>query len=521
MSANPTNGRKPQVLLCGAGPTGLFLAYALTRQGVAVRLVDRHAGPATQSRAMGVHARTLEFYRQFGIAEAAVGLGVRTGDAHLWVDGHEALRFSLADMGRGLSPYPFLLTLAQDVHERFLVDRLAALGVHPQWNTEVTAVEEEDGAVMARLRHGDGTVEEVRTPWLVGCDGAHSITRRAIGADFAGGTSEGLFYVADIEVAGGNLDIHAGLDADGFVLMLPVRTTGMQRLIGIVPQAVTDRKSERAVAFEDVGDQAGRLLGLSVKSVNWFSTYKVHHRVAERFRAGRRFIAGDAGHIHSPVGGQGMNTGLGDAMNLAWKLAAVIGGRAGPALLDTYEPERIAFARSLIASTDRAFRRLVDDGILARTLRLRVLPPALGLVSRLGLSRRMLFSAVSQIRIEYRDSPLSQGRAGDVRAGDRLPFVAAIDNHASLEGAAWRLHVYGRLSDDLLAAAWEANLPVDRFEAGEAVRRAGIAEDAAYLLRPDGHVGLALPTQDVAALRAYAARHGLRFARAAAAPATA
>lgn len=503
--------QQTDVLVVGAGPTGLFLAFMLTRQGASVRLIDRHAGPARESRAMGVQARTLEFYRMAGIDDEAISLGFRTGDAHVWVEGKERASFSLSEMGHGRSPYPFLLTLAQDVHERFLVERLAALGVVPEWGTELVELDQTDTEVVAKIRHADGGHEGLTVPWLVGCDGARSFVREALGIGFAGGTSEGLFFVADVKTEQPNDDVHVGIGAETLSTMMPVRTSGMQRLIGIVPHAAARRGD---VTFGDVGPRAAQLLGTDIQEVNWFSTYKVHHRVADRFRAGRCFIAGDAGHIHSPVGGQGMNTGLGDAMNLGWKLGHVINGAASPKILDTYEPERIAFARALIASTDATFQKMVADSWTARQLRLRVAPLLIRLMTRFAITGRKLFENVSQVRLTYRDSALGQGRAGRIHAGDRFPWVAAHDTHAGLDGRQWTAHGVGQLDPSASTELKEAGITVRIWPDDVAMRKAGFIGGSLYLVRPDGHVGLADLKPSARSVKAYLAHHELDPAKA-------
>lgn len=499
-------GRRPDVLVVGAGPTGLFLAFTLTRQGASVRLIDRHAGPARESRAMGVQARTLEFYRMAGIDDEAITLGVRTGEAHVWVEEQERASFSLSEMGHGRSPYPFLLTLAQDVHERFLIKRLATLGVVPEWGTELVGLDQNDSEVLAKLRHADGGLERLTVPWLIGCDGAGSFVREALDIGFAGGTSEGLFFVADVKTERPNDDVHVGIGAETLATMMPVRTSGMQRLIGIVPDAAARRGD---VTFADVGPRAAQLLGTDVQEVNWFSTYKVHHRVADQFRAGRCFIAGDAGHIHSPVGGQGMNTGLGDAMNLGWKLGHVINGAAGTRILDTYEPERIAFARGLIASTDATFQKMVADGWTARQLRLRVAPFLIRVMTRFAITARKLFDNVSQVRLTYRDSALGEGRAGRIHAGDRLPWVAAHDTHAGLDGRHWTAHAVGQLDPSASTELRDSGVPVRIWPEDAAMRKAGYRAGALYLVRPDGHVGLVDLKPSARSLKAYLEHHEL------------
>lgn len=508
MASTNTDFEDQTVLVVGAGPTGLFLALMLTRQGVRVRLIDQKSGPAQESRAMGVQARTLEFYRQLGLSEALVGLGIPTGEAHVWVNGQERVNFSLKNMGEGLSPYPFLLTLAQDVHERFLIEQLADSGVYVEWNTSLKSLAQDETRVTATLSRVDGSEEQLEVPYLVGCDGASSATRQALGIGFGGGTSEGLFYVADVDIDRDNRDVHVGIAGDTLNLMMPVRTSGMQRLLGIVPKAIA---TQPEISFSDVGEASARLLNIEVQSVNWFSTYRVHHRVADHFRMGRCFIAGDAGHIHSPVGGQGMNTGLGDAMNLAWKLAQVIANRADARLLDTYEPERIAFAQQLIATTDSLFQKMVAEGWLAQLLRTFVAPLLIWLLTQFQATKRILFRAVSQIQITYPGSALSFGRRGRISPGDRLPFVPELDNHQSLDRLDWQIHVYGEASASLTEQAESLGLSITTFPYSPAVRTAGFASNQAYLIRPDGYIGLVISNQNPTHLTDYVQTWGLKF----------
>jgi hypothetical protein len=254
-------------------------------------------------------------------------------------------------------------------------------------------------------------------------------------------------------------------------------------------------------------------LRLTVQQVNWFSTYHVHHRVTGQFVKGRAFLLGDAAHIHSPVGGQGMNTGIGDAINLAWKLAAVLAGCATPALLETYETERIAFARRLVATTDRAFTFVTADGHLAQLVRTRIAPRVLSGAIALEPVRTFLFRTVSQITLNYRDMPLSAGLAGGVLGGDRLPWVAegTTDNHASLSAMLWQVHVYGEAAPVLREACAQRGLPLHQFACTPAHLAAGLERDALYLLRPDSYVGLADPAADPTRLVRYLAERQLRL----------
>src|SRR5688572_26270154 len=330
---------EPLVLITGAGPTGLVLALWLTKLGVKARIIDKTAEPGTTSRAVAVQARTLEFYRQFGLAQAVVEAGLKISRVNLWVAGRNAAQLSLAQMGEGLSPFPFAMTYPQDAHERLLIEHLEALGVTVERSTELVRFEQNDAQVRALIRTPDGAEEWYNFAYLAGCDGAHSTVRNALGISFPGGTYSGVFYVADVDATGPATDgeIHVDVEEADFLAVFPLKGTGRLRLIG---PATWVRDVDRAMTFDDVNDRAIRNLQLNVTSVNWFSTYRVHHRVAARFRAGRAFLVGDAAHVHSPVGGQGMNTGIGDAVNLAWKLAAVLKHEAPESLLGTYEIER-------------------------------------------------------------------------------------------------------------------------------------------------------------------------------------
>ena len=267
-----------------------------------------------------------------------------------------------------------------------------------------------------------------------------------------------------------------------------------------------------AVRFEDVAPSVTRNTALDVQAVHWFSTYRVQHRVADRFRDRHAFLLGDAAHLHSPVGGQGMNTGLGDAANLAWKLAAVQGGRAAPAILDSYEAERIGFARRLVSTTDRMFQLVTDKGLVGKGWRKLVLAHALPLAFKLPVVPDKAFRTVSQIDIDFRDGPLSQGRAGGVQGGDRLPWVAdgATDNHAPLGSLDWQVHVYGTPPTGLGDVVDAHGLTLHRFEWSEDAGAKGLSKDEIYLVRPDGYVATAGGSP--AELDAYVRRWNLKSA---------
>ena len=502
------------VLIVGAGPTGLNLALALASRNVPHRIISEANGPGEQSRAMVVQARTLEFYGQYGFADEVIRQGVVVKTAHVQKPGgHEAASFSFGDLGEGISPYPFALAYAQDDHERFLVSKLESLGTRVEWGSKLTGFEETAGRINATVEQ-NGRAGQIGASWICGCDGARSCVRESLGLGFPGGIYDQSFYVTDVKIARGfDRDLHFSLGEHILSLMFPVRSSGMQRLIGLVPPELAEKQD---LTFEDIRSSVEPLLDIQVTEVNWFSSYRVHHRVAEKFRVGRAFLLGDAGHIHSPVGGQGMNTGIGDAVNLGWKLAQVVQGRADESLLASYEPERIGFARLLVSTTDRAFTPIIAEGLRGEFTRRVLAPLFFTLFSRFSASRHAAFRLVSQTRIHYDESPLSEGEAGEIHGGDRLPWTGAhgTDNFAPLCSLDWQGHVYGEPNDDLKKACGDLNLPIHVFAWDEGAKKAGLGKDALYLVRPDGYIALASAGESGGALRNHAARHRTSYGRA-------
>ena len=495
------------VLIVGAGPTGLVLALSLKRQGIPVRIIEKNRGPGEASRAIAVHARTLEFYNQLGIADEIISKGIIAENMHFRGNGKEVAKLDLKNMGEGLSAYPYILSLPQDEHEKILGAELKKAGVEIEWGTELKSFTQNDNEVKAIISKG-GTEETVTASYLSGCDGSRSKVREELGIGFPGGTYDDLFYVADVKLEKDiGTDLFTNMNAQGFHLVFPVRTSGMHRLIGLVPRELN---SKEKIGFEDIRRKIEPLINNKVASVNWFSTYHVHHRVADNFKKGRSFLLGDAGHVHSPAGGQGMNTGIGDAMNLSWKLAQVLKEQAPASILDTYEEERIAFARKLVATTDTAFSAIVGKGLRGKFMRALMLPRLLPIATGFSRIRRMIFNTVSQIKISYHESALSNGKAGGVKAGDRLPWVQLNDNFKPLKEITWQVHVYGTAKPGFVKNAQELGIPVHVFPA-DAAKKAGIKPNSAFLIRPDGYISFATSKQDFRPLREFIEKNKLAF----------
>ena len=518
---------RPPVLIAGAGPTGLLLALWLQRFSVPFRIIDRASTTTTTSRALVVHARTLELYRQLGIADEVIATGTRVRRFIINHGGKPKGYIEVAENGKGLSRYPFILSIPQDRHETLLQDILLRRGGKVERGVELTGLSQNDAdagvTVQLRAANGGQGEEGFLASYLAGCDGAHSAVRAATDIKMTGGTYNGLFYVADVQVTGPMAsadEMNMCLSSKDLCVMIPLQELGRARLVGYVPASMQDAAEK--LSFEDVLPSVRRNTAVTVDKVNWFSHYKVHHRAASSFRHGRVFLLGDSAHLHSPVGGQGMNTGLGDATNLAWKLATVFHrdpNSPGTSfseneLLNTYEQERIGFANKLINTTDYVFTLMIANTLLGRFLRNIFFPYLAPLIIRLANLGPRIYRKTSQIEVEYRGSALSRTPSaktpGKTRPGDRLPWVeialergakestevgtkgAAGDNHAVLDSK-WQAHVYGEVAGATRQVLRQLQIPLHVFAYTKQAEAAGLARDATYLVRPDGHVGTIFP----------------------------
>lgn len=541
--ATAPGDRQRPVLIVGAGPTGLMLACELARLDIDFELIDAREGPTTESRALVVHARTIERFDVLGIGDAAIAEGRRIDGVELAVRGRAAASLSLTSDGRQETEHPYLLILEQSRTEALLLAALEELGHSVRWRTSLERLVVRDAAVEVVLSPGDAAVsgETRRYDWVVGCDGARSTVRREIGLDFAGGTYEQLFYLVDVAIDG-PLPVDAvmpSLAESSVALFVPMPGDRRYRVIGVLPAEVRggNRAGEegpigvapdgRPFGFETIEASLRPALDIRLRfaDVRWFSVFRVHHRCVERFRERRCLLAGDSAHVHSPIGGQGMNTGLQDATNLAWKLAMVVEGRVDPVLLDSFEDERLPVARGLLRTTDRLFSWVTERSWAIRHLRLRLLPTLARRLLANPRARRALFRRLSQIGVRYRQSRLvtpeeapiakavkamARGRLA-IRSGDRLPFAMVrgqagdgppVALHRYLAAPGFHLLVLDRRRDPApIAESWGAQLlktPVGRVTIHSFGPTSG-AEDlfdvlrvesaAVLLVRPDQYLG--------------------------------
>lgn len=534
------------VLIVGAGPTGLMLAAQLERFGVRFRIVDRATDRARESRALAVQARTLELLDALGLADALVARGNPGARLRIHLEGRLAARATLGDFGADDTRFPFILFVSQAETEAVLGEHLASRGVAIERGVELARFADDGDAVACVLRAPDGGQERVRARWLAGCDGAHSPVRKGAGIAFEGGAYLQSFMLGDVE-ADGPLEpgsVNAFVQGGAAALFFPLGRPATWRVIatsssrGVAEDAGSGDIATDALRLDELQAVVDTAAGgrATLRDPVWLADFRLHHRQAARYSAGRVFLAGDAAHIHSPVGAQGMNTGMQDAWNLGWKLALAARGQAAPELLATYDAERRAIGRVLLRSTDRMFGffiRAVSDGRLARWLRrsvaARLLPRVLG-------SRRLranAFRFVSELAVRYRHSPAAEEGAPRLtagpRAGDRVPDARVAaggrDTRLQAELAAPRLHLllcgspgaWDLARVGKIEAGCAAPLAV-RFLAaedgpgvladvgGEALARLGVRGAAQYLVRPDGYVAFRCAGRDLAALEAYLGR---------------
>ena len=499
-SGGVTEGAELQadVLVVGAGPSGLMAAVCLARLGVDAVIVDGKDGPTRESRALAVQARTMELYEQLGLVDRVL---IERSPATTLVPGagrRQFGRIELRAMAEGVTPYRELTVFEQSRNERMLVDALADLGREVRWKHRLARLETmrasggDAASVVATHATPDGTVT-VRARYCIGADGAHSPVREALGVPFEGVTNVHTFYVADAVGVTGLVDgaINVRITAEHFLLAFPMGP-GRMRLLGVVRDRDLDAAGE--LREQDVRSMMHREFGVGFTGTDWFTTYRLHHRLAKHFRVGACFLVGDAAHIHSPVGAQGMNTGLQEAHNLACALADVLVRGMPDRRLDRYEAERRPVGRILVNTTDRAFAAVTADGPIARFVRGRIVPIVgpivVRAVPRIAGGGRV-FGYLSQTRIHYRMSPRASSRHDPV-VGRRLPWTGG--NFEVLRWFTWQVHGYGAFEPDVRTIAESLGVEWHVFPPDPHRR---LDPGLVYLVRPDGFVAAAASARAV------------------------
>ena len=452
------------VLIVGAGPTGLAAAMSLARARIPVRLVDRSPQPGRHSRAIGIQARTLELFEQHRLVEPFLELGHRAHAANLYSNGQRRIRLDFDPL---LTRYPYLLFIDQTLTEQLMTDHLQTLGANVERGVELIEFTQGANGVDAQLRRPDGRIETLHASYLIAADGAHSTVRHQLGMEFEGETLEQSFLLADVDAMTPWPDdeFQVFASGDGLAALFPFGK-GRFRLIA-------DHKAMAAAAPEGATplptlDECREIVQrrvhhpVSLSAMSWSSYFHVNSRMVRQLRKDRVFFAGDAAHVHSPAGAQGMNTGIQEAFNLGWKLARVMNGGAPDRLLDTYHAERYPIERIVLRQTSFMTQLVEADHGPLRLLRERVMP----VLVALGPLRDAARQAVSELSIQYRRSALTLERVldGGPRAGERAPDALA----RVVDGPLGKAPDKGRLFDLHDPASFSLFLLVDAQAADEA-----------------------------------------------------
>ena len=478
-------------MIIGAGPTGLSMAAQLMRYNIDCIILEKNTKTTHLSKAVVIQARTLEIFKQLGLAQKAIDRGRITTAMNIFFNGNKKATLNLAGMGNGLSPFPFVLSLEQSKTETLLAEHLEAQGKSIAWGSEFIRFEQKEN-ILVYYKDAAGNEQTIETSYLVGCDGAGSPVRHQMGASFGGDTLPKIFYVADVNLDSSTInkdELFIFLIKKGFILFFPMEGKGHYRIIGILP----DKTGDEQLGFDDIKDSIIEQVKVPLvfNELRWFSSYKVHSRRALSFKKGNCFIAGDAAHIHTPAGGQGMNTGIQDAYNLAWKMAYSILYKADPLLLETYDTERTANAAHLLKTTDRMFDFMTGAGGFWNFFRLRIFPAIANFVSGRPSINKVFFPLLSQIGIAYPGRELtSRSKLGKVKAGDRMPYFTFADGkniYDYLDAPAFSLLCFGSAAKENINEQFPFH--INQLSFAEFPGKLFGNETGFYiLLRPDNHI---------------------------------
>jgi len=516
-----------KVLIVGAGPSGLMMAAQLLRYGVQPVIIDSKQGPTNESKALAVQARSLEIYRQMGIIDRIIEGGKQAKGVSFNENGKEVAELKLTNVGEKQTAFPFIHLYQQSKNERQLLDFLTLNCCPVYWETTLTDLRQTAQSVELQLLTGDTSVP-ITCDWVIGADGAHSMVRKQLQVPFNGDTYNHKFYLADVEIESNNLDadqVKLFLAKKGFSGFFPMPEANRYRIIGNLPYEL-DAKDDLAINDILPYLQSIDHIDIKIAQTYWFATYKLHHRMADKFREGRCFLIGDAAHIHSPVGGQGMNTGLQDSYNLAWKLAGVVNKQLDAKLLDSYSAERMPVARELLNTTDRVFNIIMSRNWFIGLFKKWLLPRVLKFIWSKEDWREIFFKMVSQTGISYRDSTINlhMSQAANIKAGDRLPYLKVFDEKKQTETdlhewcakSGFTFIALGKLTEtDLFTLAkWiTQSYPamLNFFYLPFSARNQAVFDDfevrkgqhKALIVRPDMHIGFINDARDMALMDNY------------------
>lgn len=507
-----SNDKNIEVLIVGAGPSGLMMACQLALHNISFRIIDKKDHRTNYSGALIIQARSVEIFQQLGIAQTAIHSGLIANEIKIIFNGKKSFTIPVKNIGQGLTQFPCLLMLEQSKTEQLLINFIHNYGYSVERETELERFTQDADGVTSILKLATGEGETIKTKYLIAADGAHSTVRKQLQIPFAGKTYPISLFVTDCKA-------EVNLPSDQMCFSFSDATTagffplpdGRWRVDGTISREL-DAKDP--LTFDDIEKCFAEKTQMKVKlfEPEWFSVFQSHDRYASSFQQNRCFLVGDAAHIHSPVGAQGMNTGLQDSYNLAWKLALVIQEKAKAVLLDTYSSERIVVANKVVRGTDRAFNLVTSRNFFVKRFRVHALPYILQLVLPLLIKqqaiRHFFFRRISEIGIQYQKSSLShQASLGNFPAyapkpGDRLPLLRYNENGIALniqekvKGTDFHLFIFSKqtLPDAIIKVAEKythlisiETIPFTS-ETSDMYKRLGIGNSGCYLIRPDMYI---------------------------------
>lgn len=445
------SGTGTGVLIVGAGPTGLTMACELARRGVPFRIIDKAPAPSIHSKAFGIHARTLELFENMGIVDIMLKRGNICNGFDMYNRGKPLASVIFDSLE---SSYPYFLILAQSDTEKILNDHLGTYGITVEREKELVSLEESGGVIRAGVKNADGTSETIECPYVAGCDGAHSTTRHILELEFKGAPYPNYWLLADLDLDWKYPLHHLSvfIHPTGITAYFPLYEDRGRLMFELPDLSIDEEVAEPTLEQVKNLMQEREIDYKSVTDPNWLAYFKLHHRMVDRYGEGRVFLCGDSAHIHSPVGGQGMNTGIQDAYNLAWKLALVLKGESPESLLGSYNTERHRVGKNVVSMTDKATRMIGIHNPVLSVIRNRIV----GAASKLDAVQDRILDTLSQIEVNYKGSPIVSerwyqpdtvegyhGYRDDLAAGERVKDY----NLKGLDGGAGTL--YGLLKNGL------------------------------------------------------------------------
>ncbi|MEI6678278.1 MAG: FAD-dependent monooxygenase [Mariniphaga sp.] len=514
------------VLIVGAGPAGLMMACQLALRNIPFRIIDKKSCGVQYSGALIIQARSLEIFHQMGIAQSAIENGILANEIKLVFNGTKSVILTVKDIGKDLTQFPYLLMLEQSKTEQILHDYIYKYGHSVERETELNRFIQDADGVTSFLIGPNGVTEVIRTKYLIAADGAHSTVRKQLKIHFAGTSDPISLFVTDcISEADFQSDqICFSFSEETTAGFFPL-TDGRWRIDGVISSKQAIKKP---LYFKDIAKDIADKTRINVKisQPGWFSAFQVNERCAQTFRQNKCFLVGDAAHIHSPVGAQGMNTGMQDSYNLAWKLEMVITGKVKPALLNSYSAEREVIAKNVVRVTHRAFNFLTSRNFILKCVRVYALPfilrPVLPLMIKQKVISNFVFKRISEIGVQYRKNSFShQTSLGCFRScapkpGDRLPYLRyweygqyiSIQDH--VDGASYHLMIFSKSNQApilKIAEKYSAFLSVQivpsNSNTSESFKKMGITNYGCFLIRPDLYISYRSSKPDVSHLERY------------------